>query len=102
MLPVHGAQLVHASSPAPQADHDDKEHKALIAFNELWRAKFAHDSLLVFSTGRSHALYKKLQACTPKQQQQPGSQGLLACFCSYTPGIWQAAAQFALAGDTAC
>jgi len=63
----------HASSPAPQADHDDKEHKALNAFNELWRAKFARDSLLVFSTGRSHALYKKLQAGTPKQRQQPGS-----------------------------
>lgn len=45
----------------PQADHDDKEHKALNAFNELWRSKFAQDSLLVFSTGRSHALYTQLQ-----------------------------------------
>lgn len=45
-----------------QADHDDKEHKALNAFNDLWRSKFAHDSLLVFSTGRSHALYSQLRA----------------------------------------
>ena len=44
-----------------QADHDDKEHKALNAFNDLWRSKFAHDSLLVFSTGRSHALYSQLR-----------------------------------------
>jgi hypothetical protein len=44
-----------------QVDHDDKEHAALTAFNELWKSKFAHDSLLVFSTGRSHHLYEELR-----------------------------------------
>ena len=44
-----------------QVDHDDKEHAALKAFNELWKSKFAHDSLLVFSTGRSHKLYEELR-----------------------------------------
>ena len=44
-----------------QVDHNDKENKALNAFNELWESKFAKDSLLVFSTGRSHALYSELR-----------------------------------------
>lgn len=47
--------------PSLQVDHEDKENKALLAFNELWVSKFAHDSLLVFSTGRSHALYTQLK-----------------------------------------
>lgn len=42
-------------------DHDDKEHEALNAFGQLWKDKFAADSLLVFSTGRSHALYEELR-----------------------------------------
>ena len=44
-----------------QVDHDDKEHAALKTFNELWKSKFAEDSLLVFSTGRSHHLYEELR-----------------------------------------
>jgi sucrose-6-phosphatase len=42
-------------------DHDDKEHAALNKFGQLWKDKFAADSLLVFSTGRSHALYEELR-----------------------------------------
>ena len=44
-----------------QVDHDDKEHAALNKFGQLWKDKFASDSLLVFSTGRSHALYEELR-----------------------------------------
>ena len=47
-----------------QVDHNDKENKALNAFNQLWESKFAKDSLLVFSTGRSHALYSELRVKT--------------------------------------
>ena len=50
---------------ASQVDHNDKENAALNAFNRLWESKFAQDSLLVFSTGRSHALYTELRVCVP-------------------------------------
>jgi sucrose-6F-phosphate phosphohydrolase len=46
-------------------DHDDKEHVALNKFGQLWKDKFAADSLLVFSTGRSHALYEELRKEAP-------------------------------------
>ena len=46
---------------APQVDHNDHDNKALLAFNQLWENKFAKDSLLVFSTGRSHAVYSDLR-----------------------------------------
>ncbi|KAK9823869.1 hypothetical protein WJX72_006056 [[Myrmecia] bisecta] len=46
-------------------DHEDHDHKALHRFNELWKTNFAHDSLLVFSTGRSHNLFTKLQQEAP-------------------------------------
>lgn len=42
-------------------DHSDKENKSLLAFNKIWQEQFAKDSLLVFSTGRSHELYLKLR-----------------------------------------
>lgn len=42
-------------------DHDDREHAALNKFGQLWKDNFASDSLLVFSTGRSHALYEQLR-----------------------------------------
>ena len=56
--------MLHSSercSYALQVDHNDKENLALNAFNQLWKTQFAKDSLLVFSTGRSHALYSELR-----------------------------------------
>lgn len=46
-------------------DHDDKSNAGLKEFNALWKEQFAQDSLLVFSTGRSHALYEKLREEVP-------------------------------------
>jgi len=59
-------------------DHDDKEHAALKAFNELWKSKFAEDSLLVFSTGRSHHLYEELRV-RDLLPSVPGSAGCTPC-----------------------
>ncbi|KAK9861895.1 hypothetical protein WJX84_012057 [Apatococcus fuscideae] len=46
-------------------DHSDKANSALLKFNDLWKAKLAQDSLLVFSTGRSHKLFEELKAEVP-------------------------------------
>ena len=67
MSTLHGYSAWHLApvniSLMLQVDHEDKQNAALNAFNELWKSKFAEDSLLVFSTGRSLALYNELRVC---------------------------------------
>lgn len=46
-------------------DHKDEHYASLLRFDALWQADYNHDSLLVYSTGRSPALYAELRSEVP-------------------------------------
>ena len=48
-----------------QVDHHDPSNERIQSFNKLWETQFSHDSLLVFSTGRSPVLYEQLRKEKP-------------------------------------
>jgi hypothetical protein len=43
-----------------QVQNEDLSHERLQMFNKLWTINFSHDSLLIFSTGRSPNLFCQL------------------------------------------
>lgn len=43
-----------------QVQNEDLSHEKLQMFNKLWTINFSHDSLLIFSTGRSPNLFCQL------------------------------------------
>jgi sucrose-6F-phosphate phosphohydrolase len=59
------AVILWASCFRLQVDHHDSENLSLLRFNALWESNYRHDSLLVFSTGRSPTLYKQLRKEKP-------------------------------------
>lgn len=46
-------------------DHVDPSHQSLLNFNSLWAAEYAHNSTLVYSTGRSPQRYGELRRQVP-------------------------------------
>ncbi|KAL6783992.1 SPH3 [Auxenochlorella protothecoides x Auxenochlorella symbiontica] len=46
-------------------DHNDHTHDKLLRLNHVWNTDLSHDSLLVYSTGRSPHLYEELAAEVP-------------------------------------
>lgn len=59
-LPLLRKHTITPPPPRNQVQNEDPTHERLQLFNRLWASHFAGDSLLVFSTGRSPALFAEL------------------------------------------
>ena len=66
------------AAPSLQVQNEDPTHERLQMFNRLWSINFAHDSLLVFSTGRSPNLFCQLWVSDCLAERQPVEE----CMCT--------------------
>jgi len=62
---VQGGFLLSADQGVFQVDHEDHGNLSLLRFGALWQAEYNHDSLLVYSTGRSPTMYFDLRQEVP-------------------------------------
>lgn len=57
--------MLSADQDVLQVDHEDHGNLSLLRFGALWQAEYNHDSLLVYSTGRSPTMYFDLRQEVP-------------------------------------
>ncbi|XP_024394889.1 probable sucrose-phosphatase 2 isoform X2 [Physcomitrium patens] len=57
--------LIASDLDHTMVEHGDHDNKSLLRFGALWQAHFSHDSLLVYSTGRSPKMFADLRGEVP-------------------------------------